>query len=242
MKILGLIGGLSFASTLDYYRLINEQIGHRLGGLHSSRIILNSLDLESYAQYAYRSDYEGLSKYVADAAEVLYLAGAEFLVICSNTAHMALPEVKKRIPGLPILHIADVTANAVKSKKIKTVGLLGTVFTIKERFLQDRLEKHEISVLVPDKEDELTAMQKVIDDELSHNKVAEASRVVFLRNIDTMRRRGAQGIILGCTEIQMILSQEHVPDLPLFDSMTLHANAAVEVQLGKNIKDFLPGE
>ncbi len=242
MKLLGLIGGLSFASSLDYYRLINEQVGQRLGGLHSSRLILYSLDLEPYSQCAYRSDFEGLSRFVADAAEVLYQAGAEILVMCSNTAHMAFPAIQKRISGLSILHIADVVAHAVKNKKITTVGFLGTIFSMKERFLLDRLEMHGISVIVPEKEDEFTAIQSVIEDELSHNKVVEASRGIFLRNVDAMRKRGAQGIILGCTEIQMILNQKHVSDLPLFDSMTLHIKASVDVQLGKNIADYLPGK
>ncbi|MFC2163793.1 aspartate/glutamate racemase family protein [Acidobacteriota bacterium] len=242
MKLLGLIGGLSFASSLDYYRLINEQIGQRLGQLHSSRLILYSLDLEPYSQFAYQSDFEGISSFVADAAEVLYQAGAEILVICSNTAHMAFPAIQKRIPSLPILHIADVVAQAIKNEKITTVGFLGTLFSMKERFLLDRLERHGISVIIPDKEDELAAIQRIIEDELSHNKVVPASRGVFLRNVDEIRQRGAQGIILGCTEIQMILSQKHVSGLPLFDSMTLHVKAAVDVQLGKKIEDFLPGK
>lgn len=242
MKLLGLIGGLSFASSLDYYRLINEQIGQRLGGLHSSRLLLYSLDLEPYAQYAHESDYKRLSSFVADAADVLYQAGAEILVICSNTAHMSIPEIHKRIPDLPVLHIADVVADAIKNEKIATVGFLGTIFSMKERFLLDRLEMHGISIIVPEKEDELTAIQSVIEDELSHNRVVEASRGIFLRNVDAMRQSGAQGIILGCTEIQMILNQKHVSDLPLFDSAALHVKAAVDVQLGKNIEDYLPGK
>lgn len=240
MKLLGLIGGLSFASSLDYYRLINEQVGLRLGGLHSSRLILYSLDLEPYSRLAYQSDFEGLSRFVAGAAEILYQAGAEILVICSNTAHMAFTTIQKRIPSLPILHIADVVAQAIKSQMITTVGFIGTLFSMKERFLMDRLEMHGISIITPDKEDELTEIQRVIEDELSHNKIVPASREVFLRNVDAMRRCGAQGIILGCTEIQMILSQKNVAALPLFDSMTLHVKAAVDVQLGKNIEDYLP--
>ena len=240
MKLLGLIGGLSFASSLDYYRLINEQVGQRLGGLHSSRLILYSLDLDPYAKFAHQSDFTGISSFVADAAEVLYQAGVEILVLCSNTAHMAFPAIQKRIPGLPVLHIADVVAHAVKNKKITTLGFLGTLFSMNERFLLDRLERHGISVIVPDNKDEQDAMQRVIEDELSHNKIIPASREVFLRNVNEMQRQGAQGIILGCTEIQMILNQKHVSDLPLFDSMTLHVKAAVDVQLGKNIEDYLP--
>ncbi len=242
MKLLGLIGGLSFVSSFDYYQLINEQIGKRLGGLHNSRLILYSLDLEPYSKCAYQSNFEGLSSFVADAAEVLYKAGAEILVICSNTAHMAYPTIQKRVPGLLILHIADVVAHAIKNKRITTVGFLGTIFSMKERFLINRLEMHGISVIVPDKEEELKEMQRVIEDELSHNKVVSESRIVFLRNVEAMHRRGAQGVILGCTEIQMILSQKHVSDLPLFDSMSLHIQAAVDVQLGKDIEDYLPGK
>ena len=240
MKLLGLIGGLSFASSLDYYQLINEQIGQRLGGLHSSRLILYSLDLEPHSKFAHQSDFEGLSNFVADAVEVLYMAGAEILVICSNTAHMAIPAIQKRISGLPILHIADVVAHTIKNKNITTVGFLGTIFSMKERFLLDRLEMHGISVIVPKNEDECNAIQKVIEDELSHNKVVASSRGIFLRNMDAMRRRGAQGIILGCTEMQMILSQKHVSGLPLFDSTKLHIKAAVDVQLGKSIEEYLP--
>jgi len=240
MKLLGLIGGLSFASTLVYYRLINEQIGQRLGGLHSSKIILHSLDLETFAQYAHKSDFKRLSWFVANAVKVLYQAGAEILVICSNTAHIAFPVIQKKFADLPILHIADALACAIKNAQIGTAGFLGTVFTMKERFLFDRLEMHGISVIVPDKAEEITEIQRVINDELSHNKVVPASREVFLRNVDTMRKRGAQGIILGCTEIQMILNQNHVPDFPIFDSTILHVNAAVDVQLGKNIEDFFP--
>lgn len=241
MKVLGLIGGLSFASSLDYYRLINEGVGRCLGGLHSSKLILYSLDLEPYAQCAHNVDFEGLSNLVAGAAVALYRAGAEILVICSNTAHLALPTIQERVPDLAVLHIADVVACAVKDKGIHIAGFLGTRFTMKERFLLDRLETHGIRVLAPDSEEELAAIQRVIEDELSHNKIVGASREIFLRNVDALRRRGAQGIILGCTEMQMILRQEHVPDLPLFDSMTLHVSGAVEVQLGGDVGKFTPG-
>ena len=231
MKLLGLIGGLSFASSLDYYREINEKVGKSLGKLHSSQLILYSLDLEPYAQYAHQGDFKRLTEYVAEAADVLDKAGVDYLVICSNTAHMAYDLIHARFPDLQILHIADITALAIMERGLETIGFIGTKFSMQERFLKERFEHFGISVVVPESVTELDAIQKVIEDELSHNIVNDSSRAVFIRNIREIQNRGAQGIVLGCTEIQMIINQENIPDLPLFDSTTLHINAAVDAQL-----------
>ena len=225
MKTIGLLGGMSWESTELYYRLINEGIKAQLGGLHSARIAMVSVDFQEIEEMQHNGDWAGAGQALAQAAKQVEAAGADFLLICTNTMHKVAPQVQEAI-SIPILHLADATAKRIKAAGLKTIGLLGTNFTMEEDFYKGRLvEKYELNVLVPPKSDR-EIVHRVIYDELCMGLVQVESRDEFLRIIEDLRERGAEGIIEGCTEIVMLVQQQHT-DSPLFDTTSIHTEEAV---------------
>ena len=229
MKTIGLIGGMSWESSLEYYRIINETTKRKLGGFHSAKSILYSVDFEEIERLQHQGAWDDLTKIMIRAAQSLERAGAELLVICTNTMHKMADDVQTSI-RIPLLHIADATAEQIKLLNLHTVGLLGTKFTMEQDFYRGRLsEKFGLEVLIP-ADDERDIVHRVIYDELCLGKIRESSKFEYLRTINNLVKRGAQGIILGCTEIPLLLKQEDVA-VPIFDTTTLHAKHAVEVAL-----------
>ena len=225
MKTIGLLGGMSWESTELYYRLINEGIKAQLGGLHSARIAMVSVDFQEIKEMQHNGDWDGAGQALAKAAQQVEAAGADFLLICTNTLHKVVHQVQEAI-NIPILHLADATAKRIKAAGMNTIGLLGTNFTMEEDFYKGRLiEKYELNVLVPPKSDR-EIVHCVIYDELCMGQVQDVSRDKFIRIIGDLRDRGAEGIIEGCTEIVMLLQQHHT-DIPLFDTTSIHAEEAV---------------
>lgn len=226
MKTIGLIGGLSWESSREYYRIINEDVKKRLGGLHSAKCIMYSFDLEDIAKLQREGKWAESTKLMVDAAQRLELAGADFIVICTNSMHKVFDEMQKSVK-IPILHIVDVTAEKIKKMGIKKVGLLGTKYTMEEDFYKGRLlKKHGIEVIIPD-EKERQIVHDVIYSELCIGKINNASREEFKKIIANLVKNGAEGVILGCTEIPLLIKQEDCK-VPLFDTTEIHAKAAVE--------------
>ena len=230
MRALGLIGGMTWHSTVDYYRLINQGVQERLGGSHSAEILMRSVDFGPVEDLQNRGDWESMGRLMAGAARRLEEAGAEAIVICANTMHRLADDVTAAV-GIPLLHIADATAAAVKNRNIETVGLLGTRYTMELDFYRGRLEaKHGLTVLVPD-EPGRTVVHDVIYKELAHGIVRPESREAYVSVIRDLVKRGAEGVILGCTEIPMIIGAKESP-VPVFDTTAIHAAAAVDFALG----------
>ena len=229
MKTIGLLGGMSWESTESYYRLINEGVKTRLGGLHSAKIAMLSVDFEEIEQLQHSGDWEGTAIILSDAAQRIEAAGADFMLICTNTMHKVAPEIEQAI-SIPLLHIADATAKHVRDAGIETVGLLGTNFTMEQAFYRGRLaDIHAIQVLVPDKADR-DLVHDVIYNELCLGEIDVASRKEYVRIIEAMADRGAEAVILGCTEIGSLVQQAHT-EVPLFDTTVIHAQAAVDEAL-----------
>jgi aspartate racemase len=229
MKTIGLIGGLSWESSKEYYRIINETVNERLGGLHSAKCILYSLDFAESREIQQTKGWDEMTKILIDTAQRLEAAGADIVLICTNTMHKFMPEIQREI-HVPILHIADATATKVLEKGLKKVGLLGTKMTMEEDFYKGRLgEKFGINVLVPDK-DERDFIETVIIDELCVGKMNASSKKRFKQIIGKLVENGVEGIILGCTEIPLLIKQEDV-NVPIFDTAEIHAKAAVEFAL-----------
>lgn len=225
MKTIGLLGGMSWESTALYYRLINEEVKRRLGGLHSARIAMYSVDFEPIERLQHAGDWAGTAAILAQAAQGIRAAGADFLVICTNTMHKVAPEIEAAA-GIPLLHIADATAQVLQEKGIRTVGLLGTAFTMEQSFYKGRLsEGCGLEVLVPEPDDRRTVHQ-VIYRELCAGIIDAGSRSAYVRIIEDLAARGAEAVILGCTEIGLLVRQEDTP-IPLFDTTAIHARAAV---------------
>jgi len=226
MKTVGLLGGMSWESTVGYYRAINEGVKNVLGGLHSAKIALYSVDFEPIEKLQHEGDWEGTARILSEAAQSIQSAGAEFLLICTNTMHKVAPQIEKAI-NIPLLHIADATAEVLVGKGIKTVGLLGTAFTMEQDFYKGRLsEKYGLNVQVPDEEDR-QIVHKIIYQELCLGKIQAESKTEYLRIIDTLANKGAEAVILGCTEIGMLVSQGDTK-VKLFDTTAIHAEKAVE--------------
>jgi aspartate racemase len=226
MKMIGLIGGMSWESTVPYYRIINEAVHERLGGLHSARLVLHSVDFHDIERLQAAGDWDAAGAAMASAARSVQAAGAELMVLCTNTMHKVAGAME-RAADIPLLHIADPTAAAVKALGLARVGLLGTRFTMEEEFYKGRLrERHGLEVLVPDAAGRET-VHRVIYQELCLGKALEASRAEYRRIIAGLAAAGAQGIILGCTEIGLLVDAGDSP-VPLFDTTRLHALAAVE--------------
>lgn len=227
MKTIGLLGGMSWESTELYYRLINEGVKEKLGGLHSAHIVLVSVDFQEIETFQHRNEWGEAGAILAAEARRIESAGADFLLICTNTMHKVAPQIAEAI-AIPILHLADATAERIKEQQIKTVGLLGTRFTMEQDFYRGRLEKkHGLEVIVPNAGDR-QIVHDIIYDELCLGQVREAARQEYLRIMNQMRDSGAQGVIEGCTEITMLVRQEHT-SIPLFDTTSIHAQAAVDL-------------
>lgn len=225
MKTIGLLGGMSWESTTLYYRLINECVKKRLGGLHSARIAMVSVDFQEIEELQVKGDWAAAGQALAAAASQVQAAGADFLVICTNTMHIVAPAIESAV-GIPILHIADATAERIKAQGIQTIGLLGTNFTMEEGFYKDRLsDLYGLDVLIPPKNDR-DIVHDIIYNELVLGQVNDSSRAQYLRIIRDLQQRGAEGVIEGCTEIVMLVQQQHT-DVPLFDTTAIHAEAAV---------------
>ncbi len=225
MKTIGLIGGMSWESTLEYYRIINETIKEKLNKLHSAKIIMYSVDFEEIELLQHKGKWDELGKIMAEIAKTLERAGADFIVICTNTMHKVAEEVEKSV-RIPLLHIVDVTAEKIKAQGLKKVALLGTKFTMEDNFYRDRLKKHGIEAIIPE-EEERQIVHDVIFKELCLGEIKESSKEKFKKIIDNLAKKGAEGVILGCTEIPLLIKQEDV-GLPIFDTTEIHAKAAVE--------------
>ncbi len=230
MRTLGLIGGMSWESTAIYYRQLNEIARERLGGLHSARLLLSSFDFAEIAEYQHRGDWAGAAVMMIDAATRLQLAGADALVICTNTMHKLADEVQAAVPTLPLLHIADATAEAMKRQGCRRPALLATRFTMEQDFYKGRLaRRHGIEPLVPDDAGRET-VHRIIYEELCRGVVRPDAKAAYLGLIAGLAAAGADSVILGCTEITMLIGQGDV-DLPVFDTTRIHAESAMEFAL-----------
>lgn len=229
MRTIGLIGGMSWESTALYYQTINREVARRLGGLHSATFHLISLDFEDIARRQRAQDWDGMSRILADAARRLEDGGAECVLIGTNTMHKVAPEVQSAI-GVPLLHIAEVAAQAIRARDMRVVGLLGTRFTMEQPFYVEHLAGHGIGCTVPD-EAARVEVHRIIFEELCKGRILPSSRSALQEICAGLAARGAQGIVLGCTELPLILSGDDVP-LPIFDTTALHALAAVDFALG----------
>lgn len=229
MKTIGLIGGMSWESSLEYYRIINEFVRDKLGGLHSAKIVLYSFDLAQMNALQNEGNWDAAAQLLIGAAQRLERAGADVLAICTNTMHKVANQVQKNV-DIPLLHIADATAENIKIKGLQKVGLLGTKFTMEEHFYKQRLtDKHGLDVIVP-AEEERHIINHVIYDELCRGQVKPSSKETFRKIMQNLAANGAQGIILGCTEIGLLVDQQDV-QIPLFDTTAIHAKAVAQFAL-----------
>lgn len=229
MKTIGLIGGMSWESSLEYYRIINETVKEKLGGFHSAKSLMYSVDFQEIETLQHQDRWEDATAMMIDAAQRVERGGADFVVICTNTMHKMAEEVEKNI-DIPLLHIADVTAAKIKEMGQTKVGLLGTRFTMEQDFYKGRLKnRHGIEVIIPE-ENERKAIHTILYDELCLGEIKAISKKTFKDVIGNLETRGAEGIILGCTEIPLIVKQEDY-DIMLYDTTTLHARAAVDFAL-----------
>lgn len=225
MKTIGLLGGMSWESTASYYRLLNEGVRDALGGLRSARIAMFSVDFEEIERLQRAGDWDRAGGLLADAARRVEAGGADFLLLCTNTMHRVAPQVEAAV-AIPLLHIADATAARLKERGVGRVGLLGTRFTMEQDFYKGRLSgRFGIEVLTPEAA-ERDEVHRVIFEELCRGRILDGSRARYLAAIDALARRGAEGVILGCTEIALLVRQEHTP-APLFDTTAIHAAEAV---------------
>lgn len=229
MKTIGLIGGMSWESSSEYYRIINETVQKRLGGLHSAQVLMYSVDFAEIEKLQHEGRWLEAARVLADAAKRLERGGADFLVLCTNTMHKVADEIAASVE-IPLVHIADATAEAVKAKHIQRIGLLGTRFTMEEDFYKGRLiAKHGLDVIIPDEADR-DIVHKVIYGELCLGRIREESRDFFRTILQRLVEQGAEGIILGCTEIPLLVRPEDAT-VPLFDTTRLHALKAVDLAL-----------
>ena len=223
LKTIGLIGGMSWESTVTYYKIINETIKEKLGGLHSAKCILYSVDFQEMEECQANGNWEKSGEILGEAANNLEKAGADFIVICTNTMHKVVNQIKEKI-SIPILHIAEMTAEKILEKGLKNIALLGTKYTMEQDFYKSKLIEKGINVIIPDKND-IEIINKVIYDELCLGIINSNSKKKFLEIVDKLRNKGAEGIILGCTEIGLLIKNEDT-DVPLFDTAIIHAEQA----------------
>ena len=223
MKTIGLIGGMSWESTVTYYKIINETVKEKLGGLHSAKCILYSVDFQEIEECQANGNWEKSGEILGAAAYNLEKAGADFIVICTNTMHKVVNQIKEKI-SIPILHIAEMTAEKILEKGLKNIALLGTKYTMEQDFYKSKLIEKGINVIIPDKND-IEIINEVIYDELCLGTINSDSKKKFLEIVDKLRSKGAEGIILGCTEIGLLIKNEDT-DVPLFDTAIIHAEQA----------------
>jgi len=229
MRTMGLIGGMSWESTVSYYKIVNTVVKERLGGLHSARCVLYSVDFQELEECLRQGNWDRIADILSEAGHSLEKAGAEFAVICTNTMHNVARQVEERL-SIPLLHIADATADVILARGIRRVGLLGTAYTMEKDFYTGRLRERGLEALVPeaDARDELN---RIIFEELCLGTVLPASRAKLLADINALAARGAEGVILGCTELGMLVAQEDTA-VPLFDTADIHARSAALRSLG----------
>ena len=226
MKKIGLIGGMSWESTAVYYELINKKVGEISGGFHSSKCILESVDFAEVQEFQHNNDWNSLNTIMADAAKRLEKCGAEVIILCTNTMHLCSESIIKEI-SVPFLHIADATGRQIVKQGIKKVALLGTKFTMEKEFYKGKLkEDFDLNVMVPDENDR-NLIHDIIYTELVRGQLKAESKEVYKRIIKRMQNKGAQGVILGCTEIPLLIKQSDV-DIPVFDTTKIHAESTVE--------------
>lgn len=230
MRTIGLLGGMSWESTQTYYRLLNEGVKTRLGGLHSAKIVLYSVDFADIEALQHKGEWGATARILSDAALSLEKAGADFLVIGTNTMHKVAPEIEQ-VLRIPLLHIADATAKVLARDGISRVGLLGTRFTMEQAFYRERLENAGIDVVIPD-ESQRHLIHRVIYEELCLGQIVADSRRAYLEVVDSLAERGAEAVILGCTEIGLLIRQADTP-VPLYDTTGIHAAQAVELALAE---------
>ncbi|MCZ8537130.1 aspartate/glutamate racemase family protein [Paenisporosarcina quisquiliarum] len=228
MKTIGLIGGMSWESTAKYYQLINQEVKKQLGGLHSAKCILYSVDFAETQRFQAEGEWEKAGRLLGDAALSLEKAGADFIIICTNTMHKVITHIEEKI-CIPVLHIADATANQIVKSEVRTIGLLGTKYTMEQDFYKSRIESNGMKVLVPNSEDR-EEINRVIFEELCLGDIQQSSRESYQKVIQKLVDDGAEGIILGCTEIGLLVRPEDA-EVPLFDTTVIHALEAVKKAL-----------
>ena len=228
MKKIGLIGGMSWESTLLYYELINKKVKELRGGLHSANCVIESVDFDEISKLQATNDWQALDKLMVSRAESLEASGAELLMICANTMHLCVEAIQQKT-DVPIVHIAEVTADQIKSSKLDTVALLGTKFTMEKDFFKEILRNKGIEVMIP-KEDDRNLVHEIIYQELVKGEIHEVSKKSYLRIIEDLLGQGAQGVILGCTEIPLLIGPKDI-DIPLFNTTKIHAEKTVELSL-----------
>ena len=230
MKTIGLIGGMSWESSAEYYRIINETVKEKLGGLHSAKCIMYSVDFEEVEKLQHEGKWKEATELMIDAAKRIERAGADFVLICTNTMHKMADDVQSSI-NIPLLHIVDATAEKIISKGLKKVGLLGTKFTMEEDFYKERLRKFGLEIVIPE-EEEREIIHTIIFKELCLGEIKESSRKKFKDIIENLISKGAEGIILGCTEIPLLIREKDC-SVPVFDTTRIHAQAAVEFSINE---------
>lgn len=223
MKTIGIIGGMSWESTVTYYQIINEIVKQKLGGFHSAKILLYSVDFDEIEKYQTNGEWDKSGEVLGDIAARLEQAGADYIVIATNTMHKVIPQMKTRI-SIPIIHIAEATADKLKENGISTVGLLGTKYTMKQDFYKEKLIDAGLKVIIPN-DDDVETVNDVIFNELCLGNINKESKEKYVSIINKMAKEGAQGVILGCTEIGLLIKQEDV-DIPVFDTTLIHAEKA----------------
>lgn len=226
MQTIGLIGGMSWESSLEYYRLINQFVKAKLGSMHSAQCLMYSVDFEPIQQLQHKNEWDKLTEIMVDAAKKLERGGADFVVICTNTMHKMAEAVEQNI-SLPLIHIADTTAEEIKSLNLKKIALLGTRFTMEQDFYKKRLaDRHHLDVIIPSDE-EMDIVHKIIYKELCMGQIKNESKMAYQKIIRNLELNGAEGVILGCTEIPLLIKQGDV-SIPIFDTTAIHARKAVE--------------
>ncbi len=232
MRTIGLIGGLSWESTADYYKYINQGVSEQAGGLNSAKCLLYSCNFEEVVQLQKAGEWKKAAELLSDAARKLEAGGCDTILICTNTMHVVASEVQDAV-NVPLLHIVETTAEQIKKSGLSRIGLLGTRYTMEQSFYTDRLREHGIEAIIPDEADRIR-VHDIIFGELCKGELKASSKTEYLAIIERLRARGAEGIILGCTEIPLLLKQHDV-DMPLFDTTRIHADAAVEFALRQTV-------
>ena len=228
MKTIGLIGGMSWESTVSYYQIINEKTKNILGGLHSAKILLYSVDFAEIEEYQANGQWDKSGEVLSDIAVKLEKVGADLIVICTNTMHKVVPQIEEKI-NIPIIHIAEATAKAIKRENINKIALLGTKYTMTQDFYKQKLIDNGIEVIIPD-ENDIEVVNNIIYNELCLGKIETSSKNRYIDIISKLQQQGAQGVILGCTEIGLLISQEDT-SLPVFDTTLIHAEEVAKTAI-----------